>query len=193
MISLGCSRGPKAIRPPDIDGVAAAAAVMANYDTDRDGSLDGQELRAVPGLAAGLGVFDTNSDQRIQPTEIEARVDAWQAAGLMTIRCDVRWRGKPLEGATVRYVPEAFLGDDIQTAVGTTNQFGIAYMSIPKDKRPAADAPGGVQLGVYRVRISKLVDGKETIPARYNAETVLGQEISYDDPGVQSGIRYDLE
>lgn len=193
VICLCCSRGPRAIQPPDIDAATAAATAMADFDADLDGSLDAEELNAVPGLLAGLAMFDTNSDKRIQRTEIEARVNAWQAAGLMTIRCDVSWRGKPLEGATVTYVPEAFLGEDIQTAVGNTNQFGTAYMSIPKENRPTVDAPGGVQLGVYRVRISKLADGVETIPARYNGETILGQEISYDDPGVQSGIRYELK
>jgi len=39
----------------------------------------------------------------------------------------------------------------------------------------------GVGLGLYRVRISKKVDGQETIPARYNTETELGVEVAQDN------------
>ena len=31
-----------------------------------------------------------------------------------------------------------------------------------------------------------MVNGKETLPARYNTDTTLGQEVSYDDPGVKN-------
>jgi hypothetical protein len=44
--------------------------------------------------------------------------------------------------------------------------------------------PSGVHFGLYKVRISKLSNGQETLPARYNTETELGQEVSYDDPSM---------
>ena len=48
---------------------------------------------------------------------------------------------------------------------------GIAMLTIP-----GVDPPG-VACGLYRVEISKLVDGKETIPAIYNTETILGKDV----------------
>ena len=190
----GCSRGPAAIKPPRIDAAAASAAALAEFDTNADGVIGAEELNSAPGLRAGLAAFDTNGDDQIDGGEIESRIAAWRDSkvGLITIRCDVLLNGAPLEGANVTYEPEKFLGDQVQAATGATDRFGMAYMSIPKEKRPTADAPAGVQFGVYRVRVSKIVDGREVIPARYNTATELGQEISHDDPGVADGIRYEL-
>jgi hypothetical protein len=65
---------------------------------------------------------------------------------------------------------------------------------VPLEERPSSDTPAGLALGLYRIRVSKMVDGKETIPARYNTETTLGQEVSMDDPAVASQrVRYDLK
>jgi hypothetical protein len=44
--------------------------------------------------------------------------------------------------------------------------------------------PPGLQLGLYRIRISKLVNGAETIPAKFNADTTVGQQVSPDDPAI---------
>ena len=41
-----------------------------------------------------------------------------------------------------------------------------------------------MHLGLYKVRISKIVNGKETIPSRYNADTIFGQEVAFDDPAM---------
>ena len=43
---------------------------------------------------------------------------------------------------------------------------------------PDLDDYPGIYVGLYRVRISKKVDGKETLPARYNTATELGREIA---------------
>jgi hypothetical protein len=67
-------------------------------------------------------------------------------------------------------------------------------VSIPKDQRPTPDTPPGLQLGFYKVRISKQVGGKESIPAIYNSETTLGQQISPDDPALlKQNLRFDLK
>jgi hypothetical protein len=191
---LGCSRGPSAIKPPRISGTDAAEAALGEFDKNGDGVIGSEELELAPGLRAGLAAFDTNGDKLIDGNEIKSRVAAWRDSkvGLITIRCDVTLNDMPLEGAQVIFDPAKFLGDQVQAAVGTTDRFGTAYMSIPKSKRPAPDAPAGVQFGLYYVRVSKIVDGKDVIPARYNTSTEIGQEISHDDPGVANGIRYEL-
>ena len=93
--------------------------------------------------------------------------------------------GKPLAGAEVKFVPETFLGDDIKTASGKTNQAGMARLSVATTSR--ADPPG-VAFGLYRVEITKPGDN---IPAKYNTETTLGQEVALDAPNIQN-IRFDL-
>jgi hypothetical protein len=78
-----------------------------------------------------------------------------------------------LEGATVTYEPEPFLGSSYHSHQGQTNVAGIAELD-PELK----EYPGDIYVGLYRVRISKKVNGKETIPARYNTETELGREVA---------------
>jgi hypothetical protein len=51
-----------------------------------------------------------------------------------------------------------------------------------------------MHLGLYNVRISKIVGGKETIPSKYNTETTLGQEVANDVPEIASqSVVYELE
>jgi hypothetical protein len=122
----------------------------------------------------------------VSADEVSARIEAWQATGmgLTSFGLTVTLDGRPLEDATVTLEPEAFLGDDIRTAVGTTDMFGTAGPSVPKDQRPDAATPPGLALGLYQVKISKLVGGREIIPPRYNTQTTLGQEVAPDVPEI---------
>ncbi|RIK83865.1 MAG: hypothetical protein DCC67_05575 [Planctomycetota bacterium] len=191
----GCSSGPSRIKPPSIDADGAAAEAMEMYDQDADGALAGAELDASPGLKSAQASFDANQDGKIQQDEIQRRIEAWQATGIgvMSVSFLFTMDGQPLPGAQVTFEPEPFLGDEIKTAVGETLMYGSVSPSIPKEERPSADMPAGFQVGLYRVRVSKKVDGKETIPARYNAETTLGQQVSPDDPAIANQkARFDL-
>lgn len=186
--SSGCSTGPAAVAPPSFDADGAAAKALELYDNDHDGSLAGAELDAAPGLKATLSQIDANGDGKIEESEIADRIRAWLAmnVGIMAFETTVTLDGAPLTEATVTYEPEEFLADVIQSAVGTTSPLGIAICRIPKDKRPSPDTPPGMQAGIYRVRISKSVNGQEKIPAKYNAETILGQQVSRDDKVIVS-------
>ena len=51
----------------------------------------------------------------------------------------VMHNGKPLSGATVKYIPEKFLSDALtETATGVTNQTGMAMISLPTGSGPDA-------------------------------------------------------
>ena len=63
------------------------------------------------------------------------------------------------------------------TATGKTDQNGMAMLSIPTS---GPGDPPGVAPGFYRVEITK--DG-EKIPAKYNTETIFGQEVALDAEG----------
>ncbi len=183
-----CSSGPSRIEPPSISASGSAQQAMKLYDTDGDGFLAETELEAVPGLKAAIATLDTDKDSKVSAEEIAERIRTWQSSqiGVARVLCSVTLNGQPLGDATVTFEPESFLGDQIQPGDGVTDAYGAAYPRIPKDKRPLPDMPPGLQLGFYRVKVSKPVGGKETIPAMYNTETTLGQQIAPDDPIMMS-------
>jgi hypothetical protein len=86
--------------------------------------------------------------------------------------------GRPLPEATVTLEPEEFLGPGFTACQGVTDQSGRASIKGPDPKYP------GIYLGLYRVKVTKSVGGRETIPARYNTQTELGLEATDDIPGV---------
>jgi hypothetical protein len=84
-------------------------------------------------------------------------------------------------------VPESFLGDDIKTATGKTGDSGRAALTVPVT---GPRDPPGAALGLYRVEITKTGDN---IPAKYNSETTLGQEVALDSPALKDGIKFNLQ
>lgn len=195
-IAVSCNRGPGRVKQPGIDASQAGKLAMDEYDTNHDGKVAGDELEKVPSFKEALSRLDTDGDGGVSADEIAARVNAWKAmeTGMTSAHVHVTLDGQPLAGALVVFEPEAFLGDEIKKATGTTNQFGDVAPAIAKEDRANPTLPGGIHFGLYKVRISKQAGGKETIPARYNSETTIGQEVSYDDPGLGfSGITYALK
>ena len=83
-------------------------------------------------------------------------------------------------------MPEKFLGDGMKTYEGTTSDHGVAPLSMAGSTQP------GVSPGFYRVEITK--EG-ESILAKYNATTELGQEIARDAAGIEGGavVKIDLK
>lgn len=180
----GCSRS-KPARQPSIDPSAAGSGAMKLYDTNGDGKVAGDELEKAPSLKEALPRLDTNKDGGVSADEVAERVNTWKQMGtaMVFVSCTVTLDGKPLPGAKVIFEPESFLGSDIKTAFGTTNEAGQAGIVIPPEDRPDPTLPGGIQFGLYKVRITK--DGVN-IPARYNTETILGQEVAYDAPSLKN-------
>lgn len=191
----GCGGGPSRVETPSYDPQDAADQAMELYDQNGDGVVAGDELEAAFTLQAAMPQIDLNGDQQVSRDEIAARVEAWgdSGVGLTSVRALVRLDGRPLVGADVIYEPEPYLADTIAGARGRTNAYGRATISIPKEDRPSADYPPGTRFGLYRVRISKQEGGSEQLPAKYNEETTLGQEVSFDDAGIQSQVIYDLK
>lgn len=194
LFATSCSTGPRAIPATRFKPKKILSKVLELYDTDGDELLSARELESSPGLKSASRRADTNDDGSLDKEEVIGMVDLWnqKAIGLLSLRCNVTYKRRPLQGATIRLEPEPFLDELIEVAHGVTDEFGDAFITVPKEKRPIPDAPPGVQIGLYRVVISKTKAGKETLPAKYNQATELGQEVSFDDPGVQNGIKYDL-
>ncbi len=188
MVLAGCGGGPGRIDVPGFSPSGNASQAMSLYDSDGDGFIAGEELDKAPELKAALATLDTDGDQKVSEAEIEARIQSWidSKVGLTGCRCVVTLDGRPVKDAIVTFEPVEYLKGAIQPARGTTNIQGQANIKIPKDKRPSPDSPPGLQTGLYLIKVSKLEGGNEIIPARYNAETILGQQVAKDDPVMQS-------
>ncbi len=184
-----CSSGPARVQQPYIDADGAGELAMEQYDTNSDGIVAGDELEKAPGLKAALATMDGNGDKGISAEEVAARINQWkeQKTGVTFFSYLVTLDGKPLEGANVLFEPESFLGDEIKTAIGETAIGGSGGASIPKAERPTPTSPPGMHLGLYKVKISKLVNGKEIVPPKYNEQTILGQELAGDVPEIRGG------
>jgi hypothetical protein len=181
-----CSYGPEPVRMASVDAAGAGSAAMEQFDTDGDGLIAGAELDQSPSLKSSLERLDSSGDDGISAEEIAARIEQWEDSNvaLSTFGFLVTLDGQPLAGAKVVFEPEVFLGDVLQPAVGETGPSGRCAATVPKDQRPDPTFPPGVCLGFYKVKISKLVNGRESIPSRYNDATVLGQEVAIDVPEI---------
>ncbi len=189
VLSTGCSKGPSRLHPPSIDASAAGSQAVEMYDADRDGKISGAELDKCPALKAAIKQIDPSGENAITAAKITARVKQWQDSklGRMSMSCTVLRNGRPLANAEVNFVPEKFLGENVKTATGKTDKNGVAMISVPTKDR---SDPPGVAPGLYRVEVTK---AGEKIPAKYNMETTIGQEVALDAEGIQKGIRFDLK
>jgi hypothetical protein len=182
LLCTGCSDRPSRMSAPEFASSAAADAIAA-YDSNGDGALDAKELDAAPAIRAASSRIDTNHDNRITAAEIQKCLDTWKRSklALMQVAVTVRFAGRPLANANVTFIPEKWLGPNIQSAHGTTDESGEASIIINSEKGKT-----GVQLGFYRIDISRLQGGKETIAARYNTKTELGVEVAPDAMDLQN-------
>jgi hypothetical protein len=179
----GCWSGePSRVYPPAFDPNAPQKA-LEMYDLKKDGAISGAELDKVPSLKSAFKGSSVTADA------IAARIRQWKASNLGRITFGVRvlHNGQPLPDAAVLFKPEAFLGSGLPVCSGTTDRMGYARISAPT---APGDAPG-TPPGFYRVEITK---PGENIPAKYNTDTSLGEEISGDNEAiVGDGIHFDLK
>lgn len=163
---------------PDFNPDAVADRALQTLDRDGNAMLSRDELVGSPGLLASLSVFDRNGDQQITREELAAELHKWrdERAGLLSLRCEVTWQGRPLEGATVRMIPEPFFDGAIPPATGRTDRVGQAEMSCGSEYLPETlQSLRAVKPGVYRVEVTH---DQIDLPAEYNTNTRLGRSVS---------------
>lgn len=188
LFCAGCL-GPGRISVPEMNPEQAGAQAVSEFDLNHDGAIAGAELDGVPGLKAGLNAIDRDKNGQITAEEIAARLSKYQQdkLGLVQIYAQVTLNGQPLEGATVTLLPEAFMGPAVKPAAGKTDSKGLCMFQI--DGQDVA----GVHCGLFRVQVSKLDgSGQETIPTKYNTNTVLGEEVGQGSPVLSRGISVNL-
>ena len=178
LLVAGCRGGRVPV--PAISPGEAGRQALAEYDRNGDGLLDAAELERCPALKSCLKALDTNGDGRLSADEIAQRLAVYQRSrvGLQAFACQVTLDGRPLAGATITFVPEPFLGPALTPASGVSDGRGLARL-----QEAGAELPG-VPCGLFRVEVSKKdAGGREMVPARYNTESVLGQEVAPDTQG----------
>jgi hypothetical protein len=187
----GCSDMPQRVSVPSMDPESIGSEALAAYDADTDGALAAAELDACPGLKRGLEQIDLDRDGRLTAEEIAARIRQYQddRLGIIGFNGFVTMDGQPLEGAVVTLEPETFMGSSIEPAEATSDAGGVFQPTTP------GVAPGlfGARAGIYRIKVSKKdANGGETIPARYNSQTMLGVELGSDSPVCNQGLELAL-
>ena len=192
LVVCGCQpSGGSAIKPPSVDPNDAAEAAIKAHDADGDGKLSEAELVGTPGLRAAIAKYDTDGDRHLSGEEIATRLESMYSAGvgLLTCQCDVIIEGQPLSGATVRLIPEEFLGGAVLAAEGVTDGNGSVILAVDDSKLPE-DQRGlsAIQPGVYRVEITH---SNRQISERYNSQTTLGHEVHPADR--DTGTIFDLK
>ncbi|HKD38589.1 MAG TPA: hypothetical protein VKB78_17375 [Pirellulales bacterium] len=181
VVLCGCGGGrPAREAPPSISPSAAGAEALAEFDTNHDGVISGAELDKCPALKSALKRYDTNGDKKVTAANIAARIEKWQSTGtaLATLSAAITLDGQPLVDASVTAEPEKFLGPEIQSATGKTDAYGNARLKV--------SGKPGAHYGLYKIQVSKMEGGKETIPATYNVNTQLGLEFAPDAPELKS-------
>ena len=175
-IALAASVGCRGNMAYQVDPVAASKAAVEKYDKNGDWVLDPTELKACPALLRSLGAYDESKDKKLSADEIGAQIGEMfgQNAGMTPLSCTVLLDGSPLSGATVRFIPESFLGPQIKEAKGVTNSAGAADLGIAAEELPKELRRHSLmRVGIYRVEVTHET---KKIPARYNTETELGFE-----------------
>ena len=176
-LAAGCS-GPPSPQWPELVPDDVARRALTQYDKNHDGRIDAEELKASPPLQEAMAMMDVNHEGSLTAAKIAERVRKWLNGGTIVFRpmVSVSLDGQPLEGAAVTFEPEAFMGPAYKPTSAVTDKAGTCL--------PPGDDPQfkGLHPGLYRVRISKKVNGQETLPACYNTSTVLAREVAADLP-----------
>ena len=185
----GSSSGLGAVSP-----TVAAGKAIKEYDKNSDGRLSSEELAACPGMRAGMMRYDRDKNGAVTAEEIGARIQRMQALSRShtLFACTVRIGSQPVEGARVRFVPEAYQGAAIRPAVGTTDRDGYCDVVVDDPELDEGDRRSfGIDCGVYRVTISRPSGG---VSARYGGGgSPLGVDVAIDGGRDAESVQFQLE
>lgn len=187
VISVGCSKGAARRLPQAKFDSAAGAKALEMYDTNKDGKISGEELDKCSALKSAISRLDPSGKNEVTAEAITAEIQKWidSKCARKGFKCLVKRNGQPLADATVKLIPEKFLGPAVEAGTGKTDKNGQTSICVPTP-------PAGMGPGFYRVVVTK--EGM-TIPDKYSTEaaTILGIEISRDFPSAMGPVPFELK
>lgn len=191
MVALGaggCSGLSQGIAMPPYDAEQAAEAAIKEYDKNGSGQLEKSEWSACPPLELVASSIDTDRSNSLSREEIAARVKGYMDSNtaVQSLSCKVTANGRPLAGATVRFVPVEFLGA-AAAAAATTRADGIGAVVMEDNGVP------GLAPGMYRVEVSLTASGAERVHEEYNQNSRLGYEMMPTSDPVPAEFRVKLK
>jgi hypothetical protein len=171
---------------PKYDSEAIVQAILAEFDKNKNGTIEPNEAKACPALAGAFTDIDANRDRRLSADELRKRVEAYAASatGSVEVGCVVRLDEQPLAEATVTFVPETCMRPGLKTAVGTTDVDGRCFEYKIDGKLYRGLAPG-----LYKIQVAK--DGA-ALAARFNSQTILGKEVFHDPHRAEESVELNL-
>jgi hypothetical protein len=143
---------------------------MQLADANGDGALNAQEMKKVPGLIPSRPALDADADGKLTAAEIEAWLTriATSRVAITPGSFTVMWGGRPLPNASVKLVPEPFMGAGMRSAEGVTDAAGIV------NPKMAGQSYHGVNPGLYRVEVVGAAPDGNPLPAKFNTASTLG-------------------
>lgn len=158
-----------------MDAEAMTNGAMELCDADGDGFITKSEAKTCPSIKSAMIDLDIDpKDNKISRDEMLARFNLYVESKIGLTAPSIRVmkgsaNGIGLVGATVRMVPESFMGDSIEAAEGTVIDPETGYTQI-------SVVPGmpGVRIGFYRIEITS---DDMKIPAKFNEKSIYGVEI----------------
>jgi hypothetical protein len=149
LLYVGCQDRPARVPAPSWDPQGISSRAIEQLDTNSDSTIDADEAKKAPGLAAGLARIDMNGDRQMSAEEIGSRIELYKklGTGLISQSFVVLVNGRPLPGARVDFVPEEFLGGVIKTATGEADSSGLVIPQTIEQNIPA------MQVGFYQVKV----------------------------------------
>jgi hypothetical protein len=187
---VACLYRPPRVEMKGLNPSSHGSAAVQQYDQDGNGTLSKVELAQCPGILKAIDLYDLNKDGEVTSSEIADRINLWKEhkTASMTVSCSVMLNGRQLDGGKVEFAPEEFFGGKLHPASGEI-QGGYAMVFVDPSLLPPDQADlQGVHPGVYKVKITHPTI---QIPAKYNTETTLGQEVALDNPDMEA-LQFDL-
>jgi hypothetical protein len=159
-----------------LDPVAVAQSIVQQFDTDGDSALSKSELKASESLSSlnknTLSPLDADADGSVSKAELEAKIQAFVDVNRVKFRCQILHGGRPLREATVRFIPEPFMGPTLTEAHGTTDENGMTEIEDGGEF-------GGMVSGLYRVEVTHPM---VKISPQLNTQTTLGAAVDGTNP-----------
>ena len=185
-LASGC--GPRPGSPQPLDPAAIASAAVAALDRNQSGAIEVAEMTHP--LRSGAAKIDADGDGALTAEELTQRLARYGEFPVecLPLGCIVQLDGRPLAEGQVRLVPEAYFGASRRMVLGRTDPNGMADFKVEGERG------FGVPQGMYRIEVSKTdSNGRETLPARYNTDSQLGQEIAFDRREIEGSLRLELK